>query len=136
MLLRSALASAVICATAAAQLGPMYPPAQNPQTPEKIMLGKVLFWEEQLSDDNSIACGSCHLPEFGGGDGRTAQQIAPGMDGVLGTADDIRGSGGIVRQANNKSFTPSSVFGLRPQITARTSPSNLGAGHHADLFWD
>lgn len=114
----------------------MYAPAQNPQTPEKVLLGKFLFWEEQLSSDNSIACGSCHLPEFGGGDGRSPQAIAPGLDGVHGTADDIRGSSGVVRQANDGSFTPSSQFGLERQVTNRTSPSVLGAGHHADLFWD
>ena len=136
MPIRFALASALLSAAAAAQLGPMYAPAQNPQTPEKALLGKFLFWEEQLSSDNSIACGSCHLPEFGGGDGRTPQAIAPGLDGIHGTADDVRGSSGIVRQAVDGSFTPSSVFGLQRQVTNRTSPSNLGAGHHANLFWD
>lgn len=131
-----ALASALFCATAAAQLQPMYAPVENPQTPEKVMLGKFLFWEEQLSSDNSVACGTCHLPEFGGGDGRTPQAINPGIDQSYGTADDIHGSAGVVRQSNNGDFVPSSTFGLRHQVTGRTSPSNLGAGHHADLFWD
>lgn len=133
---RLALASALICATATAQLQPMYAPAQNPQTPEKIMLGKFLFWEEQLSSDNTVACGTCHLPEFGGGDGRTAQALAPGMDQLYGTDDDINGSPGVVRQTSNGDFVPSSTFGLRHQVTGRTSPSTLGAGHHSSLFWD
>ena len=133
---RLALASALFCATAAAQLQPMLAPAQNPQTPEKIMLGKFLFWEEQLSSDNTVACGTCHLPEFGGGDGRTPQAVNPGVDQQYGTGDDIQGSAGLVRQTSNGEFLPSSTFGLRRQVTGRTSPSNLGAGHHADLFWD
>ncbi len=135
-MLRLALATALLCAAVNAQLGPMYAPAQNPQTPEKIILGKFLFWDEQLSSDDSVACGTCHLPEFGGTDGRTPHALAPGHDGIYGTADDIHGSSGVVRQASNRTFTPSAVFGLQRQVTGRMSPSNLGAGHHADLFWD
>jgi cytochrome c peroxidase len=114
----------------------MYPPVENQQTPEKVMLGKFLFWEEQLSSDNSVACGTCHLPEFGGGDGRTPQAINPGLDQAYGTADDIHGSAGIVRQLRSGNFVPSTTFGMRRQVTARVSPSNIGAGHHAALFWD
>ncbi|MGK0431564.1 MAG: cytochrome c peroxidase [Planctomycetota bacterium] len=136
MQLRIALASALACATATAQLQPMYAPVQNPQTPEKIMLGKFLFWEEQLSSDNTVACGTCHLPEFGGGDGRIAQALTPGLDNIYGTDDDIHGSPGIVRQSSNGDFVPSSTFGLRQQATGRTSPSNIGSGHQSDLFWD
>lgn len=136
MQIRIALASALACATATAQLQPMYAPAQNPQTPEKIMLGKFLFWEEQLSSDNTVACGTCHLPEFGGGDGRIDQALTPGLDKIYGTDDDIHGSPGIVRQASNGDFVPSSTFGLRHQATGRTSPSNIGSGHQSDLFWD
>lgn len=135
-MLRILVATALICAAAKAQLGPMYAPAQNPQTPQKVILGKFLFWEEQLSSDDSVACGTCHLPEFGGTDGRTPHALAPGADGAYGTADDIHGSAGMVRQSSNGSFLPSPIFGLKPQVTGRTSPSNLGAGHHADLFWD
>ncbi|HIA26756.1 MAG TPA: hypothetical protein EYN79_01320, partial [Planctomycetes bacterium] len=36
-------------------LGPMPAPPQNPLTEEKALLGKFLFWEEQLSHDNSIS---------------------------------------------------------------------------------
>lgn len=114
----------------------MQPPAQNPQTPEKIILGKFLFWEEQLSSDNTVACGTCHLPEFGGSDGRTPLPLHPGVDGTFGTADDIHGSAGVVRQDSSGNFAPSALFGLDRQVTQRSSPSNLGAGHHADLFWD
>ncbi|MDA7936409.1 hypothetical protein N9B90_00550 [bacterium] len=134
MPIRIALVIGVVCGAAFGQLQPMSPPAQNPQTPEKVLLGKFLFWEEQLSSDDTVACGTCHLPEFGGSDGREA--LAPGLDGTYGTPDDIHGSLGVVRQTSSGEFTPSNVFGFRPQVTMRTSPSNLGAGHHAALFWD
>jgi cytochrome c peroxidase len=34
-------------------------------TPEKIELGKLLFFDARLSADGSLACVSCHLPEQG-----------------------------------------------------------------------
>ena len=42
------------------QLGPPTAPSSNPITEEKRILGKLLFWEEQLSSDNTMACGTCH----------------------------------------------------------------------------
>lgn len=37
-------------------------PADNPLTEEGVNLGRHLFWENQLSRNNSISCGSCHFP--------------------------------------------------------------------------
>jgi cytochrome c peroxidase len=45
-------------------------PADNPQTPEKIELGKMLFHDPRLSMDGTISCNSCHNVMFHGGDGR------------------------------------------------------------------
>jgi len=42
---------------------PMDIPEDNPLTVEGIELGRLLFWEKQLSADGSMSCGSCHLPE-------------------------------------------------------------------------
>jgi len=111
-------------------------PPENSVTPTKVLLGKMLFWEEQLSGDDSMACGSCHQPEHGGADGRSTIGLHPGFDGLLHTADDVRGSHSVVRQAINGEFTMSSDFGFRPQATRRSSPSVLGAGHHRRLNWD
>ncbi|MEC8251780.1 MAG: cytochrome c peroxidase, partial [Planctomycetota bacterium] len=41
-------------------LAPVPVPAQNPITPAKTILGKLLFWEEQVSSNNRVACGTCH----------------------------------------------------------------------------
>jgi cytochrome c peroxidase len=130
-----AIAATTFAGFTAAQLPLATAPAQNPSTPPKVVLGKILFWEEQLSSDDSVACGTCHLPEFGGGDGRLGG-LHPGFDGVFGTADDVAGSGGIVRQAINGDFKPHGAFGLRRQATGRSSPTNLGAAHFTELFWD
>ena len=89
MLFRTTSSLLLSCAAASAQLLPPWVPPQNPQTPAKIVLGKILFWDEQLSSDDSVACGTCHLPEFGGSDGRLQGGLHPGPDGVFGTVDDI-----------------------------------------------
>jgi cytochrome c peroxidase len=45
-------------------------PADNPQTPAKIELGKMLYFDPRLSMDGTISCNSCHNVMFHGGDGR------------------------------------------------------------------
>jgi cytochrome c peroxidase len=50
---------------------PMLPiPLANPQTPAKIELGRMLFLDQRLSNDNSLSCASCHDPNKGYSDGR------------------------------------------------------------------
>ncbi|MEW6586690.1 MAG: cytochrome c peroxidase [Nitrospirota bacterium] len=44
-------------------------PADNPQTPEKIELGKKLFFDRRLSGDGTMSCVTCHDPETGFSDG-------------------------------------------------------------------
>ncbi|MGW8272995.1 MAG: cytochrome-c peroxidase [Thermodesulfovibrionales bacterium] len=46
-------------------------PELNPQTPEKIELGKKLFFDRRLSGDGTMSCATCHVPE---------QAFTDGMD--------------------------------------------------------
>jgi cytochrome c peroxidase len=46
-------------------------PSDNPSTPEKIELGKRLFFDPRLSGKNTISCASCHMPERAFADGTT-----------------------------------------------------------------
>lgn len=133
---RAAVAMLLAAPAALAQLQPPVVPAQNPMTPAKVVLGKILFWDEQLSSDDSVACGTCHLPEHGGGDGRADGGLHPGADGVFATPDDVRGSAGIVRQTPAGDFAVLAPFGVARQATNRHSPTTLGAAYHAELFWD
>src|SRR6478672_252291 len=48
---------------------PMPIPADNRMTPEKVALGRQLFFDERLSADGSKSCYSCHLCEHGLTDG-------------------------------------------------------------------
>ena len=69
---------------------PVPVPLENPITEPKRVLGKILFWDEQLSSDGTVACGTCHRPAFGGADPRAGRY--PGVD--KGTIDDVHGSPG------------------------------------------
>jgi cytochrome c peroxidase len=46
-------------------------PADNPQSPQKVALGKRLFSNKDLSGDHSMSCASCHDPAKGFSDGKT-----------------------------------------------------------------
>ena len=53
-------------------------PADNPITPEKVELGKMLFFDKRLGKDGKMACETCHLPEMGWTD---AKQVSIKADG-------------------------------------------------------
>lgn len=40
-------------------------PADNPYSPQKVLLGKMLFFDTRLSRDSNLNCASCHSPSFG-----------------------------------------------------------------------
>src|SRR5690606_4872573 len=44
-------------------------PEDNPMTPEKIELGRQLFFDPRLSQSGTISCNSCHNVMAGGDDG-------------------------------------------------------------------
>lgn len=56
-------------------------PKDNPMTPEKIELGKQLFFDSRLSKNNKVSCNSCHNVMKFGDDGRPR---SPGHEGKLG----------------------------------------------------
>src|SRR5512143_417261 len=80
-LLKSVIAGAVMLVflyfitAAPVPAGPLEPittipvPAENPQTPEKVELGKKLFFDRRLSGDGTMSCASCHDPDNGFTDG-------------------------------------------------------------------
>jgi cytochrome c peroxidase len=128
------------------ELGPyanVNAPAANPYSDDKAMLGKVLFWDEQMSSDNTVACGTCHRTEAGGTDSRIASPSAPrhpGADGLFGTADDVHGAAGIKRCTVDAGGTVTrkadAVFGLNVQVTRRKPPTYLDAMLEPAIFWD
>lgn len=53
-------------------------PANNPTTPERVELGRHLFFDSRLSGPGYMSCGTCHRPELAFSDGRP---VAIGITG-------------------------------------------------------
>lgn len=58
---------------------PTNEPASNPTTPEKVALGRLLFFDPILSESDEVACATCHHPDLGFGDGRPTPAGAGGV---------------------------------------------------------
>jgi len=113
-------------------------PPGNPIPTAKANLGKVLFWDEQLSSSDTVACGTCHSSTAGGTDPRAAAAPAriPGPDGVLNTPDDIVGTRGVPHLDATQQPVWDALFGMDTQITGRWSPSTITAAFQPTQFYD
>jgi cytochrome c peroxidase len=60
----------------------MVRPPGSQSTPERIELGRLLFFDPVLSGDNTLACASCHHPDHGFTDNRA---VAIGIHGQKGS---------------------------------------------------
>ena len=85
-------------AVAASSFPAMLYPQDNPQSPEKIELGRKLFYDVRLSVDNTIACASCHQQKFAFSNG--GQRVSTGIRGQKGT----RNAPGLGNVGYRKSF--------------------------------
>ncbi|OHB91179.1 MAG: cytochrome-c peroxidase [Planctomycetes bacterium RIFCSPHIGHO2_02_FULL_52_58] len=56
-------------------------PDDNPQTPEKVALGRKLYFDTRLSADDTISCATCHDPTKGFADG---EPVSTGIKGQKG----------------------------------------------------
>jgi cytochrome c peroxidase len=102
-------------------------PADNPQTPEKIALGRLLFWDPILSGHKDVACASCHHPRFGYSD---ARDVSIGVNGV-GLADRRRfAPQGDIPFVKRNSQTVLNVAFNGIDQSGRYEPSA------APMFWD
>ena len=102
-------------------------PPDNPLNPDKVALGKVLFWDPILSGHRDVACASCHHPRLGYAEDR---DISIGVNGV-----------GLGR--NRRFQSPNSI-----PFVKRNSPTVVNVGFNgvdqngqytpasAPMFWD
>ena len=56
-------------------------PPENPVTPEKVALGRQLYFDKRLSKDGTVSCATCHDPAKGFADGK---KVAEGIGGKKG----------------------------------------------------
>jgi cytochrome c peroxidase len=68
-----------------------------PQTSDRVALGRKLFFEPRLSDDGSLSCSNCHIPDRAFSDGR-AKPL--GVHGLVGD----RNSPALINVGSNASF--------------------------------
>ena len=72
-------------------------PEDNPLTPQKVALGRRLFFDKKLSRDRTLACAGCHDPARAFSDGRA---VARGIGG----AEGKRNSPAILNRGYGSSF--------------------------------
>lgn len=82
----------------------------NPTTPEKVALGRLLYFDPILSADNDISCAHCHHPDLGFSDNR-GQSMGRGGRGI----GPQRTGGALLR---------------------RGSPTIWNAAYNHRQFWD
>ena len=102
-------------------------PASNVSNPEKVTLGRALFWDPVLSGGKDVSCASCHHPATGYAD---AIELSIGANGQgLGAARRFRAPNDIAFVKRNSSTVLNSAFnGLT--VAATADPAM------APMFWD
>jgi cytochrome c peroxidase len=111
---------------------PVVPPS-NPMTPEKVELGRHLFFDERLSGNGTQSCASCHDP---------ALAFSDGLDVSVGSTGQhhSRNAMALVNQAYNSAYTWAnpSLATLEQQILVPIFgefPVELGVtGHEAAVL--
>lgn len=77
--------SACVFADQTLGLPPLVIPADNPQSPEKIQLGRLLFNDKRFSADGTVSCASCHQPDKAFTDGLPVAKGIKAQTGVRNT---------------------------------------------------
>lgn len=106
-------------------IGPLPPvpiPPDNPMSPGKVELGKLLFWDTRLSGDASTSCASCHDPRLGWGTGQALSRGYPG-------SEHWRNSQTVLNSAYYaKLFWAGEVTSLESQAAAAATGNVAGNG--------
>jgi len=89
---------------------PSNEPPDNPTTPEKVELGRLLFFDPILSANDDISCATCHHPDYGFADG------LPRAIGAGGTGAGPNRTGGVE--------------------LSRNTPTLWNVGFARTFFWD
>ncbi|MEM7656972.1 MAG: cytochrome c peroxidase, partial [Bacteroidota bacterium] len=99
----------------------------NPMTPEKVALGKLLFYDPILSGEKDVSCASCHHPQFGFADGRELS-LGVGAEGLGPNRQDKSGGRIPVVRRNAPSLINVAFNGL--------VSGEFYEAAQAPMFWD
>ena len=102
-------------------------PSDNPTTPERVALGRALFWDPILSGQKDVACATCHHPDFGYADGL---DLSIGVNGV-----------GLGAGRSFDAGHPQRLVKRNSQTVLNVAFNGLSAGSgagpaEAPMFWD
>ena len=102
----------------------------NPSTPDKVALGRKLFFDKHLSTDGTISCASCHIPEKAFSD---HLPVANGIQAFAGNAypskqdDDCKAQLELpsvwVSNHSNEGSAPPTGMSAPPQLKSRANYS-------------
>lgn len=106
---------------------PPLAPVDNPTTPARVVLGRLLFWDPLLSGSKDVACATCHHPAFGYSDGL---RLSVGVNGKgLGVQRTfIEGAPVHFVKRNSQTVLNTAFNGLAASGSATPS--------QAPMFWD
>jgi cytochrome c peroxidase len=101
----------------------MVHPLDNPPNPDRIALGRLLFFDPIQSADRDVACGTCHLPRFGFTDARDLP-LGPSGEGL-----------GPERRLTDPTMVPE---GRHSPTVINVGFNRFAAQNTADgfMFWD
>ncbi len=105
---------------------PVQFPAENPYSPAKAELGRLLYFDTRLSADDTISCASCHAPEFAFAD---AAPVSTGIAGQKGG----RSSPTVINRAYSLAqFWDGRAASLEEQAKGPIqNPIEMGSSHPA-----
>ena len=107
-----------------APLGPPPVPPDNKQSPEKVALGKLLFFDARLGGDASTGCSTCHEPTQGWA---WAEDFSRGYPGTV----HWRNSQTIINSAYNpRNFWAGSASSLEKQARSAARGGVAGNGEN------
>jgi len=110
-------------------LPPVPIPSDNPQTPEKIALGKRLFEDKRFSADGTVSCATCHDPQKAFADG------LPTSEGIK----KLKGTRNAPTVINATYYDSQFWDGRRPSLEEQSkdpliNPIEHGLPSHAPLL--
>jgi len=102
-------------------------PGDNPTTPAKVALGRLLFWDPLLSGPEDVACATCHHPQNGYAENR---DVSIGVTGIgLGSSRRLAPGSSIPLVKRNSPTVLNIAFSGSDE-SGRYDPAT------APMFWD
>jgi cytochrome c peroxidase len=102
-------------------------PGDNPTTPAKVALGRLLFWDPLLSGPQDVACATCHHPKNGYAEDR---DLALGVTGIGLGSSRRQAPGSSIPIVKRNSPTVVNIAFSGSDESGRYDPAT------APMFWD